>query len=143
MKLTITEEGTRYELAPQRPVISVGRAIDNDIRLASTLVSRHHCRIEVGEEGTWVIDLGSANGTAVNGERIARRLLESGDTIQIGSVRIEVELATEDATPPASETQPIEPAPAEADGEPVGLRTLTGDGRRERDNLRVFARITR
>ena len=53
----------------------MGRAIDNDIRLNGALASRHHCRLEQDEEGIWVIDLGSANGTWVGEERIERRAI--------------------------------------------------------------------
>jgi transcriptional regulator with GAF, ATPase, and Fis domain len=141
MKLIVLEEGSRSELALERPVVSIGRAVTNDIRLASSLVSRHHCRIEIGGEGTFVVDLGSANGTLVNGEKITRKLVEPGDKIQIGGVRILLEgaiAASEEARP--NETQSLSPL---ADLGPVGLRTLTGEARRERDNLLVFARITR
>jgi transcriptional regulator with GAF, ATPase, and Fis domain len=147
MKLTILEEGTRSELEFDREVIAVGRAIDNDIRVSDTLVSRHHCRIDVGAEGAWVIDLGSANGTSVNGERVTRRLLADGDQVHVGKVRLYVSgLAEAFAGLRPDETQPIEleelDGPArEYDG--AGYRTLTNDVRRERDNLRVFARITR
>jgi transcriptional regulator with GAF, ATPase, and Fis domain len=141
MKLIVLEEGSRSELALERPVVSIGRAVNNDIRLSSSLVSRHHCRIEFGGEGTFVVDLGSANGTLVNGEKVTRRLVEPGDKIQVGGVRILLEgesPASEDAQP--NETQSVVP---EADLGPVGMRTLTGEAQRERDNLLVFARITR
>ena len=136
MKLTVVEEGTQSELVLERPVVTIGRALDNDVRLSSTLVSRHHCRIESASEGVFVVDLGSANGTQVNGERVSRRLLRDGDRIGIGGVRILVEREPA-AAPPADETQPIDAEP------PAGLRTLTGEARRERENLHVFARIAR
>jgi transcriptional regulator with GAF, ATPase, and Fis domain len=141
MKLIVLEEGSRSELALERPVVSIGRAVTNDIRLSSTLVSRHHCRIERGGEGTFVVDLGSANGTLVNGEKITRKLVAPGDKIQVGGVRILLEPespAVEDARP--NDTQSLSPV---ADLGPVGLRTMTGEARRERDNLLVFARTTR
>ncbi|MFO1011979.1 MAG: sigma 54-interacting transcriptional regulator [Planctomycetota bacterium] len=133
MKLSILEEGTRSELTLPGPVITIGRSVDNDIRLASTLVSRHHARIELDGESAWVIDLGSANGTKVNGEKVTRRLLEPGDKLQIGGVHILLEA---ERIPGTSETQELERAE-------IGLRTLTGEARRERENLHVFARVTR
>jgi transcriptional regulator with GAF, ATPase, and Fis domain/pSer/pThr/pTyr-binding forkhead associated (FHA) protein len=142
MKLTILEDGTRSELQFDKDVLTIGRAIDNEIRLSHTLVSRHHCRIEGGDEAPWLIDLGSSNGTSVNGERVMRRLLEDGDQLQIGKVRVQVHLERpEQELPQPDETQPIE-VQRQADLGDDGLRTLTGEARRERDNLRVFARIT-
>jgi serine/threonine-protein kinase PknK len=142
MKLTILEDGTRSELEFDKDVLTIGRAIDNEIRLSHTLVSRHHCRIEGGDEAPWLIDLGSSNGTSVNGERVMRRLLEDGDQVQIGKVRVQVHLdRAETRRPRPDETQPIE-VERQADLAEEGLQTLTGDARRERDNLRVFARIT-
>ena len=144
MKLTIVEDGTRSLLEFDRNVITIGRAVDNEIRLSHTLVSRHHCRVEHGAEGCWLLDLGSSNGTLVNGERVMRRLLVDGDQIAIGKVRLIVHLEEEASEPHPDETQPI-PAVVE-DAEPDltrnGFGTNTGDLRRERDNLRVFAKIT-
>ena len=145
MKLTIVEDGTRSILEFDKDVITVGRAVDNEIRLSHALISRHHCRIEDGPEGTWVIDLGSSNGTAVNGERIMRRLVTDGDQIHIGKVRLHVHLEEKKELPKPDETQPIVvdvDGDDEADLSTDGFGTVTGDARRERDNLRVFARIT-
>ena len=148
MKLTIVEDGTRSLLEFDSKVVTIGRAVDNEIRLSHTLVSRHHCRIEDGQEGAWLIDLGSANGTRVNGERVMRRLLRDGDQITVGKVRMNVHLEDLEDAPMPDETQPI---PVESSGggpdvEPdlskSGYGTNTGDLQRERDNLRVFARIT-
>jgi len=138
LKLTVVEDGVRTDLQLAGPVLTVGRALENDIRLSNTLVSRHHSRIETEGEQAWVVDLGSANGTLVNGEKITRRLLEVGDEIQIGGVRLEVH-DQPDAVAEPEQTQTLRVA----GGEGVGVRTLSGDARRERENLRVFAQITR
>ena len=127
MKLTVIEDGVRADLELDQPVITIGRALDNDLRLQSSRVSRHHTRLESSEGESWIIDLGSANGTLVNGERVNRRLVDVGDTITIGGVEIVVEPET----------------PPHAANDESGLATLTGEARRERENLRVFAKITR
>jgi len=134
MKVIVVENGTRTELEFDREVISVGRAIDNDIRLSGTLVSRHHCRIEESVEGPWVIDLGSANGTSINGERIKRCLLSPGADLTVGGASIEVQAGM------PGDTQLI--TRRDAIGH-VGQLTHTGEAQQERENLRVFARITR
>src|SRR5712692_6383670 len=60
----------------------IGRSADADIRLPSQVVSRHHAKIWC-ENGTYFIqDLGSSNGTLVNGKRIAgSQVLEDGDRL--------------------------------------------------------------
>src|SRR5258706_12035851 len=132
MLLSIHEEGSRSELKFERELLTIGRALDNDIRLNSTQVSRYHCRIERGPEGVWLTDLGSANGTQVNGVRVDRRRLAAGDRLQVGGVRIVLEQLEPELEGGAEEGEP-----------PAGMRTLTGEARAERDNLLVFARTTR
>jgi len=132
VKLTvIDEEGVRSEFELDQPVITIGRALDNDIRMNSTRVSRHHSRIEARSGQAWVIDLNSANGVTVNGEKVDRRLLAPGDEIELGGRGARLIVGGERG-----------PAAGEVEGE-AGLRTLSGDAQRERDNLKVFAKITR
>ena len=134
MKLTvIDEEGVRSEFELDQPVITIGRALDNDIRMNSTRVSRHHSRIEARSGQAWVIDLNSANGVAVNGEKVDRRLLSPGDEIELGGRGARLIVGGERAKAAGE---------VELEGE-AGLRTLSGDAQRERDNLKVFAKITR
>jgi pSer/pThr/pTyr-binding forkhead associated (FHA) protein len=77
---------TRYPLSLQST--SIGRSRDNNIRLADERASRHHARIEL-QQGIFVIsDLDSANGTFVNGQRIQRHALRSGDEIGVGDTRL-------------------------------------------------------
>ncbi|ONH25089.1 FHA domain-containing protein [Pseudofrankia asymbiotica] len=63
---------------------SIGRALDNDIVVGDLLASRQHAEVLVGRGGVEVVDLGSANGTFVNGQRVERRLLALGDVVAIG-----------------------------------------------------------
>ncbi len=141
MKVIVVEEGVRSELEFDRPVISIGRAIDNDIRIASPAVSRRHCRIETGPEGVWIIDLESSNGTLLNGQRVKRGLLKPGDNLRVGKAVLQIE--PEDL-PKAGDTQRIDGLAEElVGGEPIGVQTMTGEAQRERENLRVFARLTR
>jgi DNA-binding winged helix-turn-helix (wHTH) protein len=63
----------------------IGRDIDADIRIESPKVSRHHARITVEGNRAVLEDLGSTNGTSVNGSRLAApHLLMHGDEIRIG-----------------------------------------------------------
>ena len=70
----------RLEKSPFR----IGSAPDNDLVLNSNVISRHHAEIRMAENGeTWLRDLGSSNGTVVNGERLGRqeRMLMDSDDI--------------------------------------------------------------
>ena len=92
----------------------LGRSSDCEIRLPANLefgkVSRHHCVLEVAPPAARVRDLGSRNGTFVNGQRIGRRSpgeapgtpgdspwqpLQHGDELRLGSTALRVEVAGE------------------------------------------------
>lgn len=80
-----TKQRTTYELDAR--AITVGRTPANTIRVEDGAASRKHCLIKVVGD-TWILtDLGSANGTKVNGSRIAKHEeidLSDGDRIKIG-----------------------------------------------------------
>jgi hypothetical protein len=66
-------------------VLSIGRGPDNDIQLSTdTSVSRHHSRITYEDDEYWIADLGSSNGTIVNGARVTKTILSGDDEISIG-----------------------------------------------------------
>ena len=72
--------------------LTVGRAEDSDLIIASTRVSRHHCEI-VNDEGHLAIrDKGSGNGTFINGAKIQEEALEAGDEVRIGPLTFVVEI---------------------------------------------------
>jgi dipeptidyl aminopeptidase/acylaminoacyl peptidase len=65
-------------------MVSIGRAPDNDVVVGDPATSGHHGRIEVRNGSFWISDLGSTNGTQVNGEPVIERQLSDGDMIAIG-----------------------------------------------------------
>ncbi len=67
------------------PVTTIGRGTDCELRLEDTGVSRRHAEIRVGPEGVTVTDLGSTNGTSVNGKAIGSRELYDGDRLALGT----------------------------------------------------------
>jgi hypothetical protein len=72
-----------YEL--NKDIITLGRDITNDIVINDPEVSRHHCRMTRGGGGYTLEDLGSTNGTFVNGQRLTgARPLSGGDTVGLG-----------------------------------------------------------
>lgn len=67
----------------------IGRSADVAVRIRSGDVSRHHARITLGPDGASIEDLGSRNGTFVNGDPVKeRRALKEGDLIGIGAVQL-------------------------------------------------------
>lgn len=106
-------------------VNSIGRHDDCLIRIRSSQVSRRHC--EVLEEGTTLVvrDLGSSNGTYVNGKRVlGKQALKPGDALTIGGVTLRVDLLREAG---AGAGGPAKPAPhdtAEVAALPVGEEDL-------------------
>ena len=80
--------GERHDL---EGTCSIGRAPDNSIPVADSEVSRRHAIIQAqGEREFWLVDLGSANGTYVNGRRISQSVrLHNGDIIRIASNELE------------------------------------------------------
>jgi pSer/pThr/pTyr-binding forkhead associated (FHA) protein len=72
---------------------TIGRELDNHLPLADGRTSRYHARIIfVEDEEAWVLeDLGSTNGTTLNGIRVNRAGLAPGDVIQLGDTSIAVE----------------------------------------------------
>jgi len=75
------DQGTRFEV--RQPMV-IGRGAKNPIRILDTEASRVHARIEPKEDGWWLQDLNSSNGTFINGQPVEKRRLESGDQIQLG-----------------------------------------------------------
>jgi dipeptidyl aminopeptidase/acylaminoacyl peptidase len=65
-------------------MVTVGRAPDNDVVVGDPATSGHHGRLEVRSGFFWISDLGSTNGTLVNGEPVIEKQLNHGDQIAIG-----------------------------------------------------------
>jgi hypothetical protein len=87
----VLEQGEEFELdsAP----ITVGRGGQNDVAIdGDEFASARHARFEPRRDGVWVQDLGSTNGTYVNGVRIAEaRKLAPGDVVRVGETDLRFE----------------------------------------------------
>jgi DNA-binding CsgD family transcriptional regulator len=78
--------GEMYNL---QGTLLIGRGRDADIRIQGDGISRQHARMKVGGDGVQFEDLGSTNGSFVNGERVAgRRRLQDGDMMRIGRTSV-------------------------------------------------------
>ena len=72
----------------------IGRGEECNLRPQSSLVSRKHCRIMVGEATATIEDCGSTNGTFLNDERISERVeLHNGDQIRVGMLTFEIQIS--------------------------------------------------
>ncbi|HET6380486.1 MAG TPA: DUF3662 and FHA domain-containing protein [candidate division Zixibacteria bacterium] len=74
------------------PLISIGRASDNDVIVDDPLVSRHHCQLKLQHGAYSFADLGSRNGSFVNGQPVNEVALGPGDVIHIGQTEIEFQV---------------------------------------------------
>jgi pSer/pThr/pTyr-binding forkhead associated (FHA) protein len=80
-----------------------GRGVECHIRPNSDWVSRQHCLLRVTEDAVHLRDLGSRNGTLVNGARLrGERRLDHGDKVQVGPLVFQLEIDNQPAPIPAS-----------------------------------------
>lgn len=111
------EELVRTEQLAQ-DIIKVGKLPSSHLRIDDDNVSRMHAVIEVtNPEEIFIIDLGSASGTIVNGKKVNKCKLENGDEVVLGDTRVVVEIgaagvADDDATMVQDSAAPPAPAPA-------------------------------
>lgn len=103
-KIFIQDGEQDRELELDLDEVTIGRADDNIIQLTEKRSSRQHCRIEETPDGYVLHDLGTSNGTRLNGVRVEGSIaLKVGDQIAIGEARIRIgEPVVAEATPPAT-----------------------------------------
>ena len=75
-------------------LIGIGRASDNDVIVDDPMVSRHHCQLKLQHGAYGFTDLGSRNGSTVNGQPVSQVALGPGDVIRIGDTEIEFRVRT-------------------------------------------------
>src|SRR5690606_17222944 len=99
----------------------IGREEDCHLRPGNDLVSRHHCVFKTDEYTVRVRDLGSTNGTFVNGERLRGEvMLNTGDNVRVGTLEFEVVIG-EEATGAAGDAAL---ASAELEGDADASQTM-------------------
>src|SRR5262245_17481029 len=88
----LTHPGT-FELEPG--FNTFGRNPTNDFRVHASTVSSFHCEIVLSEDSTVVRDLGSTNGTYIDGQRIEEAVLRAGQILRVGSAEFRLEVRTD------------------------------------------------
>src|SRR5688572_4063818 len=114
-------DGERRSFSIARDMTVIGRREDCDLRIPLGDVSRKHCRLVRDGDVLKVEDLGSSNGTFLNGQRVQEALLSPGDSIQVGPVVFVLQV---DGEPADDELSPVVMEPAAAD---VGSGSLDSD----------------
>jgi FHA domain len=91
LKSDAIDENTEFVL--DSTGVSIGRGNPNDVRLdADEYASAQHARVEPRRDGVWIEDVGSTNGTYVNGVRLSRpRKLAIGDLVRVGETDLRFE----------------------------------------------------
>jgi len=102
------EDGTLMDCQLDADTLTIGRHPDNDVPLSCASISSHHARIRRESDGLWVSDLGSTNGTRINGETVDEAMLEHGDKLRFGDIRAAYYEAEPDAIEEESGQLPVD-----------------------------------
>lgn len=76
------------EYVLRHEVVTIGRGGENDIQLHDTTISQHHAQFIVSPDTLIIEDMGSTNGTYVNGRRVKKQQLKNGDQVMIGQHKL-------------------------------------------------------
>ncbi len=104
-------KGDQKSIKLEKDVTLIGRGQDCDLRVPIDMCSRQHCQVELRPGGVVCRDLGSANGTLVNNERINEVTLSPGDKITIGPIVFTLQIDGEPASVAPAEAPAAPPAP--------------------------------
>ena len=97
-------DGQKRSFSIARDMTVIGRREDCDLRIPLGEVSRKHCRLVRDGDTLKLEDLGSSNGTFLNGQRVQEALLSPGDTIQVGPVAFALQI---DGEPAEDDLRPV------------------------------------
>jgi pSer/pThr/pTyr-binding forkhead associated (FHA) protein len=86
--ILIRDGGAERAFDLNKASVTLGRDLTNDVVLSDGRVSRSHARLECGPGGCEIVDLGSSNGTRLNGVPVRRSRLSPGDTLGLGSSQL-------------------------------------------------------
>ncbi|HEU4763809.1 MAG TPA: FHA domain-containing protein, partial [Gemmatimonadales bacterium] len=147
-RLVAVTSDQNFDCPPGR-VFVLGRATGNDFTVPDPTISRRHAEIEATEAGLRIKDLGSSNGTFVNGVKVTDQVATTKDTVTFGKVTFAVQVVSAAPAPQPAPPSPMPggtivrpiaslsgggPALANPDGSPskVGLLRVQGTNTQER-----------
>ncbi len=143
-KLVIRSESgetTSHDLVDES--CTIGRAPENSIRLEDNSVSGRHAEIVVVAENCYLKDLGSTNGTNVNGQPVTETQLRAGDRIRFGKVEACFECETVTAAQPLPQLEEAEARPAESSARPADFANAspfqTRTAKKDKGRTAVYA----
>jgi pSer/pThr/pTyr-binding forkhead associated (FHA) protein len=96
--IMISARGDRAEFKLLKHRTTLGRAAQNDIVIPSSSASRAHAAVVVDPAFVSIEDLGSSNGTFVNGDRVHRQVLAHGDTVRLGTFEMLFQIRDQEFT---------------------------------------------
>ena len=102
--LTGPASGTMYAI--ERPRVVIGRGPGVDLTIEDTTLSRQHAAIDFDDGGFRIRDLGSTNGTAVNGVPVESESLDHGDRFQLGGQGFQLVVEERETEPEVYELPP-------------------------------------
>jgi len=89
--LRVVKGVSEFALYPLEGALRIGRSAECDVTLSDPSVSRAHAIVEIAGDRPMVRDLGSTNGTFVNGKRIEAKALHDGDELRFGNTQVQFE----------------------------------------------------
>ena len=110
-KLVVLSEGfsgRAFEIKAEKTTI--GRIEDNAFQLAEQSISSHHAEVWLSGEEVMVKDLGSTNGTFINGDKITESKLKPGQTLRFGTIDLRLETPGQPNPPPMPAKKPADKA---------------------------------
>ena len=127
------DQKERRRVPVEQDVATIGRGEGCDLRIPLGDVSRKHCSLIKSDDGLVIQDIGSSNGTYVNGKRVQEASLRPGDLIRVGSLRFVVQIdgkpsdsELEDYSTSAEQTVPESPDDDEAGASESGQSQASG-----------------
>ena len=109
-----------FEIPPGRSLV-VGRGVASDIAIYDPTISRRHAELVVSDDGIDVTDLGSSNGTCINGARVESGHLKANDSVTFGKVTYRLRTGKPSGDHPAPhQPAPLQHPPLQPDHGPAG-----------------------